>query len=541
MNIEIPHKIGSNYLLVIAIDKYNEAPRLFNAVRDATYFIEILTNIYTFEKENIYQLFNSEASKKNIFNALNLLLDKITPIDNLVIFFSGHGSYNDKLDEGYWLPIEAKFGENFNYIPNRQLLTYIKNIDSKHTILFIDSCFSGSLFALERNWASNKIESYPSRWALTSGRLEPVLDGKPGGHSPFAENLMAILRHNPSDSISIMELIERVTIAVTSNSKQTPRGGRLYDVGGRGGIFFFHKKNLEAIPLWEKEWSDIKNDSSLLDLIRYVQSHPNSKYGKDAIEKISQFEKFEANQLKKIRESIVPEFAWSLTMSLNSISAFLTFLISFPNSKFSNLIKQRINKLYNDWLNSSLLDPKHSKATSFEVLKDHRDGHLYKTININGICWMAENLRFEVSNSFCYSHDINSCIELGRLYTLEAAKMACPEGWRLPNLQDWLELANLFGGYAFFENYQWHENGTNPILAFKSLTINKEPGFYASFGGYRGFNNTFSQIGQQGFYWSLDDERNGKSIRFDSDAQKIYLSVGNDNKNYAYSVRCIKK
>lgn len=88
-------------------------------------------------------------------------------------------------------------------------------------------------------------------------------------------------------------------------------------------------------------------------------------------------------------------------------------------------------------LNSELVDG---------VLIDRRDGQGYKTTTIESQIWMAENLNYEVDNSYCYDNDTINCAKYGRLYTLAAASAACPEGWHLPGGSDWESLLAAVGG-----------------------------------------------------------------------------------------------
>ena len=67
---------------------------------------------------------------------------------------------------------------------------------------------------------------------------------------------------------------------------------------------------------------------------------------------------------------------------------------------------------------------------------DPRDGRTYRTIGYRGTTWMAENLKyqgtpetFEVDKKYCKS---DNCKNSGYYYTINAAKQACPEGWRFP-------------------------------------------------------------------------------------------------------------
>ncbi|MCB0584826.1 MAG: caspase family protein [Phaeodactylibacter sp.] len=238
-------RTGINYLLAIAIDEYKHCPRLYNCVQDARRLIAVLSSQYQFDKENTFTLFNEQATEHAIIDIFKKLVRLIRPEDNLLILFSGHGEYEEEIEEGYWIPVDAPLGHTNEYIANSRIIKYIRAIRSHHTFLIVDSCFSGSLFAsrsLEPSDSSKRLDEIPSRWLLTAGRNELVSDGKPGGHSPFADNVIYFLENNRAPSLSVAKLISQVVNAVIYNARQTPRGEPLQDVGHRGGQFHFYRK-----------------------------------------------------------------------------------------------------------------------------------------------------------------------------------------------------------------------------------------------------------------------------------------------------------
>jgi len=96
-----------------------------------------------------------------------------------------------------------------------------------------------------------------------------------------------------------------------------------------------------------------------------------------------------------------------------------------------------------------------NNITPFECggsLFDHRDGQSYATVDINGQCWMAENLNIGTLSSGAYNDGIiqklcwyfneSNCDVYGGLYrwdevmqwtTTEGAQGACPDGWHVPS------------------------------------------------------------------------------------------------------------
>ena len=139
-------KKGINYLFVIAIDAYVHCPKLYNCLNDAKGLIDILTTQYEFDSKYVQTLFNEEATEGNIFKAFRKLITQVTPKDNVIIYFSGHGEYDEVFDEGYWIPVNARLGAHEDFVPNSKIKNILEAIKSKHIFLIADSCFSGSLF-----------------------------------------------------------------------------------------------------------------------------------------------------------------------------------------------------------------------------------------------------------------------------------------------------------------------------------------------------------------------------------------------------------
>ena len=81
--------------------------------------------------------------------------------------------------------------------------------------------------------------------------------------------------------------------------------------------------------------------------------------------------------------------------------------------------------------------------TSF---KDTRDAQVYGIKKVGNLTWMTSNLRYDYPDeSWCFNDEERSCTELGMLYTFDAAKKACPIGWRLPTDNDWMDLEKALG------------------------------------------------------------------------------------------------
>lgn len=231
-----------NFLFVVGINDYEYWPKLNNAVKDANDITGILLKQYNFDFGNVTILKNEQATRSNIYKSLRSLIEQVTPQDNLLIYFSGHGYFDGTINEGYWIPVDAKVNDSGDYLSNSDILKLIGNIDSQHTFLIADACFSGSLFSESKRGYAENVEKYKSRWGLASGRLEVVSDGEIGKNSPFATATITFLSDNTKDKLAISELIQYVKMKVAETSDQTPLGNPLKATGDEGGEMVLYKK-----------------------------------------------------------------------------------------------------------------------------------------------------------------------------------------------------------------------------------------------------------------------------------------------------------
>ena len=276
---------GNNYLFAIAIDKYQYAPTLSNCVRDAKGFIEILTSKYDFEPKNddkqlIFTLFNEEATRGNILTKLKDLRKVITPSDNLILYYSGHGEIDG--DTGFWVPVGAHPDRDYEFVSTLDITGRLDAIHSFHTFLLVDACFSGSLFTTYKSLKKG-IESNPSRWGLAASHSREVaLDGRSGENSPFADRLLKILRDSSSDfgvqklCADLIEEVQRVT-----NGKQTPVFQPLNVKGHELGQYVFHLKKDETA-----DWKMAVDKNTVEAYGKYLATYPKGKYRNEAEKRI---------------------------------------------------------------------------------------------------------------------------------------------------------------------------------------------------------------------------------------------------------------
>jgi hypothetical protein len=236
---EVPVGTGKYFALIIGINNYTDPMinQLDYCIRDAESFYNTLTSRYTFEKENVKFLKN--ATNSDIVSALDYFAKTVRPTDNFLIFYAGHGYWNNKSEIGFWIPSDAQKNSTLNWFRNSALRDYLREVNSKHTLLITDACFGGSIFKsraafMDATVAVNKLYELPSRKAMTSGTLTEVPD-----QSAFLKYMIERLDKNSDKYLSSEQLFSSFRIAVINNSNVIPQFGEIKDVGDEGGDFIF--------------------------------------------------------------------------------------------------------------------------------------------------------------------------------------------------------------------------------------------------------------------------------------------------------------
>jgi hypothetical protein len=193
----------SDLALVFATDNYDHWDDLVNPINDGEAIAKELTEKYGFKTEIIKNATTDEVFEK--IREYNL--KRFKPQDQLLIFFAGHGLFDDAFGEGYVVAKNSLANDKSrtSYIAHARLKGIINNIPCQHVLLMMDVCFGGTLdpvIARSRGAADEVTEqellarkfSYKTRKYLTSGGKEYVSDGVAGKHSPFAGKFLESLR-----------------------------------------------------------------------------------------------------------------------------------------------------------------------------------------------------------------------------------------------------------------------------------------------------------------------------------------------------------
>lgn len=228
---------GRNFLVLIGLNQYEHWNDLHNAVKDCEDVGKVLIDHYQFEPNYVIRLYNEDADRVGILETMEWLQDEMRENDNLLIYYAGHGFYDEQDQLGYWVPTDGRMDKVPDYIPNSTIHDYLATIDCQHTLLIADACFSGSLLSQSRGKVAPMEKS---RWVFASGDThERVFDGAPGTNSPFAAEMIEFLMENKFRSFYASELIENVSKDVAERVRQHPIGLPLMEAGDHGGLFPF--------------------------------------------------------------------------------------------------------------------------------------------------------------------------------------------------------------------------------------------------------------------------------------------------------------
>jgi uncharacterized protein (TIGR02145 family) len=174
---------------------------------------------------------------------------------------------------------------------------------------------------------------------------------------------------------------------------------------------------------------------------------------------------------------------------------------------------------------------------------DVRDGKVYRKKRIGEQEWMAENMAYIPPSGSFWPYDNNTGLvsTYGYLYHWSTALNVCPDGWHLPNDEEWTVL-NLFLGDS--PGGKLKATGTledgNGFWLSPNVAATNTSGFTALPGGIRNPGGTYADIGKVGTWWS-SSEANENSAWF----RTLLYITGNVsrsqlNKQHGFSVRCIR-
>jgi len=191
------------------------------------------------------------------------------------------------------------------------------------------------------------------------------------------------------------------------------------------------------------------------------------------------------------------------------------------------------------------------------------DGNSYATVQIGTQCWTQSNLRVSKyrdgssipnltddtqwsetntssTGAWCnYNNDASNGTTYGKMYNWYAvndSRGLCPTGWHVPTDAEWTTLENHLGGTSVAGGAMkstttgWSDNGNGT----------NSSGFTGLPGGYRVNAGGFTDVGNNGTWWSSSDAGSGLAwyrILYSSSADVYGNSI---DYRFGFSIRCAR-
>lgn len=246
-------KETKNYALLIGNDDYEALPNLKTPMKDVELIKRMLEESFGYEVTIL-----ANANRQTMLEAINQFRQELTRSDNFLLYYAGHGTLDNVVDEGYWQPVDSDPFDDTNWIPTSRIETVLRGFTSNNVLVVADSCFSGVLTRgvtpvggeTQRGLPPGLLEDFlnnKTRVAISSGNLEPVLDSVPGQENSqfavaFYEALQGLSDAKAASNIfgAIRENLD-LSLAGTGFS-QTPQYSVLRRASHEGGDFIFFPK-----------------------------------------------------------------------------------------------------------------------------------------------------------------------------------------------------------------------------------------------------------------------------------------------------------
>ncbi len=165
-------------------------------------------------------------------------------------------------------------------------------------------------------------------------------------------------------------------------------------------------------------------------------------------------------------------------------------------------------------------------AQEYGSFTDSRDGRTYKTVQIGGETWLAENMKY-IARDIDYKESKRPD-EYGYLYNWADARKVCPAGWHLPSRVDFDRLISTLGkGFKASDSVRHKKwDGARNSTGFGALPVG-----YCDKDGCAPFASA-------AYFWANSERNASQAYGLYVDSSKVTVSSG---KKVSYlSVRCVR-
>lgn len=224
------------FVVAIGVGDYNDPklPKLKFTCKDAQDFAKVAATKkgLPYEDVQVKLLCDSEATRADIFEAMEWLKQESSPNDVCIFFYAGHGLRDEK-DRFFFIPYGCNSDKLYDCFSATDFRNEAEDINGK-LIAFVDACYSGALFEGTRSAATshfveqlkrakNGMLLYASSSSDTKSR-EDESWGNGAFTKALVESFNGAAREEQSEGLSTQELEHFLykEVRKITDFKQTP-------------------------------------------------------------------------------------------------------------------------------------------------------------------------------------------------------------------------------------------------------------------------------------------------------------------------------
>jgi len=499
--------------LVIGNAAYQYSGILLNPVNDANLIATILQDLgFTVIKR-------TNATKEQMDIAILNFWRKLGNCDVALFYYAGHGVQVNGIN--YLIPVDAKLYDRFaveiEAVDVSKVVSKFEYYPENVNIVILDACRDNPF----RSWVRGGMRGFtaipaPSgtiiAFATSAGAT--ASDGT-GANGLYTEKLVQQMKIN--QRVEDVFINTRVAVQQASGGRQSPQ-----EWSKLTGKFYFTQLETEDA------------DKPIIGAVEKVTTYGNIELTTE----ISGELYLDGKRLANISSNT--------KVPINKVTTGSHRLKIVGNENWAENLTVNKDQITQITARSSKPVNTYEFARSGEFT-DKRDNNEYKWVKIGNKIWMAENLNYyTTSGSWCYDNKESNCNIYGRLYNWETAKKACPDGWYLPNDEEWTELERQLG-MSINESMKSGYRGTDEGSRLKETGLrhwkapnkgaNNETGFSALPGGFRHYNGNYINVGYDALFWSSSEYI---SLAWRRSLNYYNSEINRDftNKKDGFSVRC---